>query len=581
MSAKKWDFVPYQELEKERDSSSKKYFREQDINKSLIRELIQNSLDAVDDERRSVSIEIKFKKLEKSQCIQYFESLKPHYTASYDKDMAFGEQIQFLILEDFNTTGLEGEKKHAFLQQDNIRRSNNDRASGGSHGIGKIVFYLVSQISTFFAYSVYANGDVLEGTCDFKTHKINETRYKEDGRLELFFEPDKNFIQALFNRDEKQKGLSVAIPLPDKDLNIKKLKEAIIDEHYYPIINKKFTTELAEMRIDENSILEKKGEKQKLISDYVASPEADVSIKIDIDKAKEKILTKKEKEQITSKLKDGKSVSIRFNFSIKRKKKKPKDGFLDLLIAKKTDGEDKKFDFWRESLLIKEASQKKNRSSEYIVITLINGKDNELSSLLRRLENPSHTRWEYQNLPDDIKNEYPNIARLVPYITQLPNNVINIIKTSSIELNSDFFSRYFTDTSNIGGKPTKDQNLKNIKSKKSNKNSIGVNPNFIFNKNKKNNGFTLSLSAKGKQIKNLIINIKLAYVTNKNKDPFKHYDIRDFNLKKNISIKLTEGKQIFKAENKLSCQVNDGNFKVSLSGFDPNRELKISIEEQK
>ncbi len=585
MNSQKWKFFEYRKGEKRRNSSSGKHFTGLDVNESLIRELIQNSLDAVDDKNTIVKVLIQFKELEAAKCIRYFENLKQHYKASYNKDMILDQKIKFLILEDFNTTGLNGDKKDDFFLKDNIR-SGSDNSSGGSHGIGKIVFYEASQIKTFFAYSVYENGDVFQGTCDFETHSIDEKEYREDGTLELCPNNDKLFIQELFKRTGKQRGLSIAIPLP-QEVETEKLKNAIIQEYYYPIIGDKLTIELVTLerektKIDGNYILDSRGAKNKLASDYSTSPRPDILIEIGTKyksgQSNKKLITSDEEEHITSKLKNDKIVSIRFYFSIIQKRSSTVKGYLDFLIVKNIDNKDEKFDFWRENILIKEASSRKNRSSQYIIIVLVNGEDNELSSLLRELENPSHTRWDYQKLPDEIKSKYQHIPKLVPFITQLPSKIIHQITTSNIDLDSNFFSDLFPDISAVGEKSDQGQNSQNTKPENPDRN-ISSNPNFIFRENRKNNGFIISLSEKGKQKGILRINIKIAYGTNKG-NPFRNYDVKDFDLEKNIDVKLTSGKQISKQENQLSCQVNNSDFKVSISGFDPDRELKIDVGEE-
>lgn len=586
---KKWNFFKYQEGEKEKDSSSGKLFGDSNINESLIRELIQNSLDAVDDKNKPVRVAIKLKELEKNECLRYFEGMKRHYKASHGKDLIIGEKIKFLILEDFNTTGLENKKQDDFFRRDNIR-SDNDSSSGGSHGIGKIIFYVASTIDTFFAYSVYKSGDIFEGTCVFKTHKIDEIKYKEDGSLKLCSGKDKSFIKDLFSRDENQKGLSIAIPLPKGYLDIEKLERAVIEEYYYPIIDDKLIVKLGKNEIDGSNILEQKGVKQKLVSSYITSSKKDFIIEIGegykSNATADEFFSMNEKEEMISRVKDNKYVSIRFKFAIQLKGKENQKGYLDFLIAEKEDDQAEKFDFWREALLIKDATRRKSRSSRYAVIVLIHGGSNELSKLLRQLENPSHTRWDHKDLSSDITDKYQSVPKLVTFVTQLPNKIIDIIKISDAQIDSAFFSGFFPDTSAVGGGPTEDKGTGEIGSGfEGFEDSVG-NLNFIFRKNRKINGFNLSLSDAGKQeIGNqeeiFKVNITLAYGTNKG-NPFKSYDVRDFDLTENtIGVEVENGEQIERKENKLTYQITDNNFKVSLSGFDPDRELKINVEEGK
>lgn len=576
---KKWKFFKYPEEQKRRDSSSEKHFTGLRINESLIRESIQNSLDAVKDDSEPVKINMSFIELNKGDCIQYIQGLEQHYQASYQKSLRVGEKIRFLILEDFNTTGLEGENATDFFKNDN-RRSGIDNSSSGSHGIGKVVFYLASQFRFFFAFSVYQNECVFEGSCDFKTHTLEDAEYFEDGTLKLCHEEDKNFIEALFTRTQEH-GLSIAIPFPDDDLKIEKLEDTVAKEYYYPVINGKLIVKLGGKNIDEGYILAHQEDKQQLIADYMTTTE-DQYLSVDVGEkyiGKNEFLDSQQVQQIISRIEsnDG-GVVIRFNLAVKLKTTRTdKNGYLELLISRKTEPEDEEFHFWRENLLIKNALARKKSSKHYTVIVIIQGKDNALSHVLRALENPSHTKWEDKNPSDKIKNEYQYIGDLVRFVKQLPNKVINSITSSDIKLDSNFFSDYFPDTSARGRISNEGQTSGDTGDPKP---SNGVsNINLVYRENRNKNGFILFLSDIGKQNDISKLSITIAYETNKG-NPFGNYDIRDFDLQENINIELKGGRQIEKTANRLLCQIKDkDDFKITLSGFDPNRELKIDAKE--
>ena len=134
-----------------------------------------------------------------------------------------------MILEDFNTTGLNENKKKDFFFKDNIRdHSHSKTQSGGSHGIGKIVFNVASDINTFFAFSITENEKFFKGKAVFPTHHLNEENYRPYGILNLCENKDKPFIDKLFKRQSDQKGLSIAIPFVSEDIDINKLMSVII-----------------------------------------------------------------------------------------------------------------------------------------------------------------------------------------------------------------------------------------------------------------------------------------------------------------------------------------------------------------
>ena len=578
------------------DSGSHKHFDSSTTTSALIRESIQNSLDALDQSASDdpVHINIALRILKKSACSKYFSGLEPHYKAAYPNkefNLFSNDEMKFLILEDFNTTGLSGDKKNNFFK-DNIR-TDSGNSSGGSHGIGKVVFYESSKIRSFFLYTIYdeigTNKTYFRGTCKFVTHKLNGLEFLENGKYDLCAREHNTFIESLFQRTESQKGLSIAIPVPQDEIKLEHLKEAIIEEHYYPIVAEKLTIKLLNETIDAKHVREGKNQKLSMITNFIKKqnrPDYEFSI----GETKKALLDPNDAKQIDSELNDGNNVYIRFNIPrsqfIKSSKQGSDDSYLDFLIAKKLIDKKEDFDFWRENTLIKDACKRNKSSSEYHVIVLINGADNELSHLLRLLENPSHTDWKRKlskasttlsNGTSSIRYKSDtDIQNFVKFITHLPQIVISEMKPKPL-IDKSYFSDLFPDHSRGNKKSTKGSVPKTPKEpteKMSNNNS-----NFSFSKNRKSNGFSLSLTDNGKQKNISNIEIVLAYGTNQDK-PFEQYDKRDFDLQHNIKVRLLGGKQLTKYENRLSCQINDVDlFKVSLSGFDPDRELKIDIKE--
>ena len=275
--------------------------------------------------------------------------------------------------------------------------------------------------------------------------------------------------------------------------------------------------------------------------------------------------------------KDEKQVIIRFKFIIYKKKggkEGGEKGFLDFLMKQKDNDDKENFDFWRGNLLIKNASKGKNKSSDYAVIIIID--DNPLSKLLRKLENASHTEWQTKSLSQEVKDEYKYISNLVTFIKQLPNKIISVLKDQNIKLDDNLFSDYFPDT-RLKGNKSQGVGLKETEN--SGVNPIASNPNFVYRENRKENGFIISLSEKGKEPLISDITITVAYATNKG-DAFKHYKKEDFDFaKKTINIIIEKGKQEKKSDNEIICKIKNKDFKITISGFDPDRELKIDIKE--
>ena len=245
----KWKFKEYEIDDIQRDSSSEKFFKESAESDSLIREFIQNSLDANDNNSEPVRILITEKTLNKKTCDSFLRNLQPHLSAC---DIQTEDHtVRFVVLEDFNTKGLEKNNKKDFFYRDNITSKTR---GGGSHGIGKAVFYASSGIKTFFGYSIFGNNkDVCLGRAVLKYHEIEGKEYRPDGVLDISVKENTGFINKIFTR-KKEKGLSVAIPYCN--VKIEAMEYSCLSQFYMPIINKKLEIEIGGKTITDNTLLQ-------------------------------------------------------------------------------------------------------------------------------------------------------------------------------------------------------------------------------------------------------------------------------------------------------------------------------------
>src|SRR5690554_4861298 len=164
---------------------------------SIVREAIQNSLDAVNDDSNPVKVSFQYFELDRSQFPSFFEleehinqSLK-YYNTNLDAQRLFGDmlkylngteegkkklQISCLKISDTNTKGMyfdEGTSSpfYAFLRASGVS-SKNLAGAGGSFGFGKGAYFALSPLKTLVVSSKDMNGNVLfEGATRLTTHK--------------------------------------------------------------------------------------------------------------------------------------------------------------------------------------------------------------------------------------------------------------------------------------------------------------------------------------------------------------------------------------------------------------------------
>jgi len=165
MTNARWHFNKVRPSQKNREDTQGAFFAaNKDIVSSLVRESIQNSLDA----RLPVSagpVRVRFfisdgnSELPWADARQFFDDARPHYAAG---DSGLGDcpventPCRFLVIEDFNTTGLNGRIReytqpdpatknsfYSFLRAEG--HSNKSHTDRGRWGIGKTVFFQASR----------------------------------------------------------------------------------------------------------------------------------------------------------------------------------------------------------------------------------------------------------------------------------------------------------------------------------------------------------------------------------------------------------------------------------------------------
>ena len=103
-----WRFKKLPIGDPERDPHEAEFFNLTGIAEAVVREFIQNSLDARCDDRSI--IRITFEKVAKDKVKRFFGNLEDHLMATkfLPPEFTSNTEIPFLTIEDFGTTGLDG-----------------------------------------------------------------------------------------------------------------------------------------------------------------------------------------------------------------------------------------------------------------------------------------------------------------------------------------------------------------------------------------------------------------------------------------------------------------------------------------
>ncbi len=280
-----WIFSRKAPAESERNPTSEEYFNKRNSRTRaamLVREAFQNSLDARVDPNEPVRLRF--------HCSENAGALTGHQLADLmsplflehlrgglgesmppDRDLA---RCPYLLIEDFNTTGLEGDERaweadgeensfYYFLRAEGATQ----KAGGarGSWGIGKTIFPAVSRIHTYLAFSCRKRqpAAVFMGRCTLKYHKLlsatpEEGKWRPDGWFGVkersnpdFALPDSDpgnssIIRSFDLKRKNERGLSVIVPFVDvREINFKDILDAVVEECSFAIADGSLVAEVS------------------------------------------------------------------------------------------------------------------------------------------------------------------------------------------------------------------------------------------------------------------------------------------------------------------------------------------------
>ncbi len=278
-----WYFKKSGALDSNRRSKLEEFFSAQNAATSVVRESIQNSLDAID-RKRSDKVRVRFTVSERS-----WEDIAPFanttdvpltlddHTNCEDLDRyarSFrGKKLRCLTVEDYGTKGLTGT-----TDKDDARSGSNfvgfwwnegitGKGNGtlGNHGVGKITLTRVSDMSTFWAMTKRADDDqtFLIGFSNLPFHRLSNCSYLGYGRYGVIkdeagqdkFLPvtDPQTISQFshaFGIDRSEYGLSVFIPAVVAGINHDSMLQAVIEDYYWPILNGKLEVTIRDLTKD-------------------------------------------------------------------------------------------------------------------------------------------------------------------------------------------------------------------------------------------------------------------------------------------------------------------------------------------
>lgn len=236
---------------------------------SIIRESIQNSLDAKLDETLPVIVNFNFFNLDKvsepnlfnienhiKECLNHCQGKDDKerinkMISSFEK-----ETVKCLEISDENTIGMDNESYGAFISKGISYKRTIE--SAGSKGRGKAAYFALSYLRTLLISSLTEEDYIFQGVTRLANHKINNEEKIYAGFYGKNFkvEKDKNLIPKKFLR--KNRGTSIFIIGIWNDNNIiETMIEAVLNHFWLAIYEKELIVNINGEIINAEFILNK------------------------------------------------------------------------------------------------------------------------------------------------------------------------------------------------------------------------------------------------------------------------------------------------------------------------------------
>lgn len=261
-----------------------------DIN-SLVRESIQNSMDAVDDDSIPVRMSFKIRSFQREAFPHFFE-LSRHVSGclrywgknaenvfnpilSVLQGSSGKDRLYYIEVSDSNTSGMDYEegnnktKFHGFLHSTGASNKKSEH-SGGSFGIGKAAYFAMSPIRSIIVSTMTQEGKhTFQGVSMLCTHMLQDACGNEILHTPTGFYStnnanpiiDENEIPPLFRRSEPGTsinimGIQLPYPWEDKKNIYQEIIKAVLINFWLAIYNDKLDVTIGDEEISSRNIKE-------------------------------------------------------------------------------------------------------------------------------------------------------------------------------------------------------------------------------------------------------------------------------------------------------------------------------------
>jgi hypothetical protein len=593
----------------------------EDVAAPLVREAIQNSLDA---KAGGAPVRVRFRHapashgLSREQAAPFLRNLHPHliHGSPAPHELPAGdERLSFLIIEDFNTRGLRGdpaqhedertapdpqsERNDFYYFWRNIGRSTKSSSELGRWGLGKTVYQWASRINSFFGLTVRAGDSqpLLMGQSTLRTHKREGQRHYPYGYFASF---DHRLPMPIRNADlihrfceyfdlhrGNQPGLSIVIPYPRAGINAPRILRSVLRHYFFPLLTGKLIVDVDVdgqcRRIDQNSLDRIALQDPSLHHGFLkllalARWGIDATDIVSLH-APDRTSAPSWKtnwadipgiDELRRRFNAGDPVAFRMPVWVKPTSAPPKLSEFYVYLAKDDRLQTSEEHFVRDGITVAGVRAGLQLGVRSIVTTT----HQPLSQLLGDAENPAHTVWQERS--PKFKDRYRHGASTLRYVKHAPRELVKVLTDVKNRRDETLLKHIFSLNfpTSVHGTALRIKGEEKRRTQTPDLHIQQVQQDLMLQRAQ--GGFRLSLSPQAGHTIPLDVEVKIAYEVRRG-DPFKHYHPYDFNVDEEpIRVNLKHGRVLHRLRNILIVRVQSVGFSLGVTGFDPLRDLRVN-----
>lgn len=502
-----WRFRTIAEDEKEVEPTHREHLAPGGVVEPLVREAIQNSLDATL-EGQPTKVAITLGEANPAIARRYFDQLRPHlnveeiarYLPEGVPDPA--DKVRFVAIEDYNTTGLEGDP--AGRSQESHDRSMNhffrfwhrvgppiESKRRGNWGVGKVVFSNASRIRTFFGLTLRRGdtGPLLMGEAGLVIHSLpgsttknqwygyfanHQPRGNHHVVLPIQGSAADDFAET-FSLSRCAPGLSIVVPYVREEVNLHELAQAVIEHYFLPILAGRLEVRVRDrtdsFQISKSTIDDVVNQLKWPSKGPSSKPEVaallrlarwQIDLKSDqyvllnaADSGDVKCLRDRFPYDAIARLADdfvrNKLIAIRIPVRVRPKQGDAVEEEVRVVLERDESLRKGNVPHLRSGINIsKMRSHGPGGVRGLLIVGVDSDKRGELDKLLQASEGPAHMNWENRGEGyDKAKSDYHDAHKVIHFMRELVKSLVELLATPQDERDTRTLSSFFPDYSEI------------------------------------------------------------------------------------------------------------------------------------